>query len=70
MAAAFAITVFFVRGFMCATVGVENLINRLITFAVPAIAGLAVYIILAFVLKIKELDFIKNKLSKGGSADV
>lgn len=69
MALAFALTVFFVRQFMCASVGVENLINRIITFAVPAIAGLAVYIILAFILKIKELDFIRNKLSKGGTVN-
>ncbi|MBR2471801.1 MAG: hypothetical protein IKB55_03855 [Clostridia bacterium] len=66
LAAAFALTVFFVRRFMCISVGVETLINRIITFAVPAIAGMAVYIILAFVLKIKELDFVRKKFSKGG----
>ena len=69
MALAFGITIFFVRRFMCTSVGVETLLNRIITFAVPAMAGVAVYIILAFILKIKELDFVKQKFSKGGGAD-
>ena len=68
MAAAMGGVIFLLKKIMITAVGTDTFIRAAVTFAVPAGAGAAVYVILAFILKINETKIITDKL--GGRKNV
>ena len=60
MCTGFGITMFFVRNLSIGFFGQTGLLTSVINFALPFISGTAAYIILAFVLKIEEINYIKK----------
>ena len=70
MGAVCAVVVYVLRLFCLDWIGVQTLLERLLTLALPAAAGLGIYVAAAFVLRAEAarqaVAIIKEKLNKGG----
>lgn len=60
----FGVTLWLVRGFMIKKFGEQGFFTALVNFAVPAFCGAVVYAVSAFVLNLKEVQYVKNFIAK------